>query len=26
MYEDQCARAKHTEAERRFGDAEGNYS
>lgn len=24
LYEDQCARAKHTESERRFGDGEGH--
>ncbi|MFD7712528.1 putative phage tail protein [Streptomyces sp. NPDC059785] len=23
LYEDECARVKHTEAERRFGDEEG---
>lgn len=24
LYEDQCARARHTETERRFGDREGH--
>lgn len=24
LYEDQCARARHTETERRFGDGEGH--